>query len=709
MSKRNTGFSLLPIWLKVSILVTETFFVLILGTVVVYHFAELQRIEREKGGAEHALSLADSLSDLSRYSAECTLFSINQPEAEAHLQSCEEAKSEFEQRASARGPDYLHLPDETISSINHRDTTHFSSYSLKITGTEEHIRAVLDDYFKVYTGTGVQLSSLSEVYTTGRLVLVHLPELYAYLIMTRDEAVHAQGLDASYSHLLQTQGAVYRIVEQAENTMRVLVQTVANKEIEKISTQLIDLHSQITDYFEFLEQTKLAATGQSSYQRNIEQMSIVGELLDDVKSLNISLSERFLFYLDQQYAETQQRLILVFGMTLALQALLLVLYGAIARTFADAKSSASKLAANLAKQDKMFSIIGHELRTPASALKMQIDELVTQGSREPRLKELSHTAEHLLDVLDDMRVGSSTSISDEFKVEAEFSVYQLCEEVVHSLYFLASRYKVNLHFNASNYANISSYGRKKQIRQIVINLVKNAILHSEGSRVELRLQTEEQTDKTSFSVQVLDNGAGIKDSLKASLFEAFERGESKSSGTGLGLYVSRQLAKEMEGGDLTLRDNPTGGSIFELRFTLYNFDPELEEDSTAVSLIQGKRILFVEDTPTLLMLGHAILARSGAEVIDASHGKDALARFEDGDYDLVITDIMMPEMDGYELTRQLRERGFAKPIIGVTGATVGSEADRLLDSGADSVLPKPLTLENLNAALRAIDDSGKSE
>ena len=103
------------------------------------------------------------------------------------------------------------------------------------------------------------------------------------------------------------------------------------------------------------------------------------------------------------------------------------------------------------------------------------------------------------------------------------------------------------------------------------------------------------------------------------------------------------------------------------------------------------------------MLGKTILTREGAEVVDVENGQLALEAYSKQTFDLVITDIMMPVMDGYELTETLRSWGATLPIIGVTGATVGNEADNLLAKGADRVMPKPLNLDNLETALKEID------
>lgn len=119
-------------------------------------------------------------------------------------------------------------------------------------------------------------------------------------------------------------------------------------------------------------------------------------------------------------------------------------------------------------------------------------------------------------------------------------------------------------------------------------------------------------------------------------------------------------------------------------------------------LLQNLKILLVEDTPMLRMIASKILTQNGAIVTEAEDGIIGLNQASTGDFDLVITDIMMPNCDGYELTVRLREQGFVNPIIGVTGATVGSEAERLIACGANAVLPKPLTLLSITEELKKL-------
>lgn len=121
--------------------------------------------------------------------------------------------------------------------------------------------------------------------------------------------------------------------------------------------------------------------------------------------------------------------------------------------------------------------------------------------------------------------------------------------------------------------------------------------------------------------------------------------------------------------------------------------------ATANASISSKRILFVEDTPTLRLMGKAMLEKAGAEVEIAPDGHEALAVLEQICPDLVLTDILMPNMDGIELTSRLRREGYTSPIIGITASTAGTETQQLLESGADRVLAKPLVLSDLEAVL----------
>jgi CheY-like chemotaxis protein len=249
------------------------------------------------------------------------------------------------------------------------------------------------------------------------------------------------------------------------------------------------------------------------------------------------------------------------------------------------------------------------------------------------------------------------------------------------------------------------------LRQIATNALKNAALHSGGHNAWVSLTTEVIDDQTNrMTVRFEDDGKGIPQDLRERVFEAFGRGESQSEGTGLGLFIITELASAVNG-SFRYFDSEKGGAGFELvcecsRYTADHSDDDQEvvDPQLLEATLVGKQVLFAEDQLTIQMLTKAQLTKAGANVEACSNGAIALERFKDMNPDLVITDAMMPEMDGYELCRQLRSNGFEGPIIAVTAATIGDERDRLLEVGVDAVLPKPINIDELKLTLVRWED-----
>lgn len=377
------------------------------------------------------------------------------------------------------------------------------------------------------------------------------------------------------------------------------------------------------------------------------------------------------------------------------------------------RNAESQLKETIARQDQMFSIIGHELRTPAATIAMLIDEQVGTTEAAQSLAEIKRQALHLLSIIDDMKLATNRRFSAESVQNTEpLYVFATLERSIRGIAVLAEaeHFYISLEGKQANpYGHI---GSPKAIQQIVQNLLKNAILHSGGDSAVVVMEFEHLPEEyTHFVISVTDNGKGIDVDYQSRMFDAFDRGDTAAEGTGLGLHICRELAQHMPDGDLVYRDAPGGGACFELSFTVKkNLKPPLQtEASDQQSLVAGKRVLLVEDTATLRMLGKALLQRQGAVVQEVEDGVQALAVIDQFNPDLVLTDIMMPNMNGYQLTAELRKRGFIKPIIGVTGATVGMESAQLIESGADRVLAKPLTPQGVETVLRSLSISPSKE
>jgi len=377
----------------------------------------------------------------------------------------------------------------------------------------------------------------------------------------------------------------------------------------------------------------------------------------------------------------------------------------------ELNSSITELNSVRAQQDKIFAIVGHELRTPASAIKMLLNEEKQINNESHNVAEADQHATHLLNILDDMRLAASDGALLEVQSEGakQVKVFQTLKSCIIALQPLADKHKFTIDLNGSVANPLGHTGNPKVIQQIVQNLIKNAILHSKGSMINVSMEYEHlENNKTHFTVEVRDNGTGIPVEFQARMFKACERGDTVSDGTGLGLNVAYELAGILDNGKLFYRDNPEGGAIFTLGFTFEKLIEKPNNQKLTHDSIEGLKILLAEDTPTLRLLGKNILERAGATVQVAVDGEEALSILVNFDPDVVLTDIMMPNMNGYELAEALRKRDFTKPIIGVTGATVGMEAKRLIENGANTVLAKPLTVLGLETALKSIneDDAG---
>lgn len=249
-------------------------------------------------------------------------------------------------------------------------------------------------------------------------------------------------------------------------------------------------------------------------------------------------------------------------------------------------------------------------------------------------------------------------------------------------------------------------GDAMRLRQILLNLLGNAIKFAQAGEVRLRLLSAGEE----LRFQVTDTGIGMNEAQIARIFQPFEQadvGTTRShGGTGLGLSISLALAKMM-GGSLTVDSEPNIGSCFELRLPLPATEPSrrpLLDDSTLADTqsLAGLHLLAVDDVALNLMVLEDLLSHEGARVTTARDGQEALTRLEESDadaVDLVLMDVQMPVMDGYEATRRIRAGWPDLPVIGLTAHAMSEERDRCLNAGMVAHLTKPIDLEALLAAI----------
>ncbi len=405
-------------------------------------------------------------------------------------------------------------------------------------------------------------------------------------------------------------------------------------------------------------------------------------------------------------------------------------------------------AASRAKSEFLANM-SHEIRTPLTAV-LGFTDVILDANLEPQVHDAATTikrnGKHLLGII--------TDILDLSKVEAgklhmdleRCHPYQVVADVV-SLMRVQAEGKglsVSVFYRGPIPETIETDAAR--LRQILLNLVGNAVKFTELGGIELRVQLTDGPDQTSrLRFDVVDTGIGMTEDQTSALFRPFHQVDTSASrrfgGTGLGLAISRRLA-EMLGGDLTVESQPGDGSTFSLVIATGSLDgvPESNPTEEAIAApIQPKppreepvqsrpalpklngRILLAEDGPDNQRLISFLLKKAGAEVVLAVNGKEALEKAlaifpgygrrssdQHEPIDLVLMDIQMPVMDGLEATRLLRSAGYDRPILALTAHAMNHDVRQCLDAGCDAHLAKPIEREQFVTTVARFLDEGRA-
>jgi PAS domain S-box-containing protein len=389
--------------------------------------------------------------------------------------------------------------------------------------------------------------------------------------------------------------------------------------------------------------------------------------------------------------------------------------------------------------------MSHEIRTPLGAM-LGFAELL----REPGLIETER--QNYVDIL--LRNGEQLSIIindilDLSKVEAghlviapaAMSPRRILAEVIALLRLKAEAKSLALEVSESPSTPQVLHSDPVRFKQILMNLIGNAIKFTNTGGVRVRSYgSEGHEGKRDLVVEIEDTGVGIEPETQGRLFERFTQADSSMTrrygGTGLGLALSRRLARAMNGDIEIVRSEPGKGTIFKLR--LGDFVRPKEDFSRSDELrepigfqrmivpvrpptanvgteelsnekasrpispkaLAGIRVLVIDDAPDNRQLIERYLMKQGAEIKLASNGNEGLQKALETDPDLVLMDIQMPEMDGYTATSKLRSAGFKKPIIALTAHAMSEERARCIDAGCSDFLTKPVTSKELVSGIQ---------
>ncbi len=373
-------------------------------------------------------------------------------------------------------------------------------------------------------------------------------------------------------------------------------------------------------------------------------------------------------------------------------------------------------AGNVAKA-QFLANMSHEVRTPMNGVLGALD-LLARSELSPEQRKLLDTAtassEALLTVLNEVLDFSKIEAGRLELVEEPFALRAVLRSVVDMLSPMAQRKGLALavEFDPSLPARVK--GDAGRIRQVLLNLIGNAVKFTDHGRVAVRARRTPGGGgaRAAVVVEVEDTGIGIAPEALPRLFTPFFQADQSNrrrfGGTGLGLVISKRLTEAM-GGKLKVESALGRGSTFRISLPLEALEdapaagPEARAAAEARPALGGKALL-VEDNAVNRMLAVAMLNNLGIEVTEAENGQAALEHMERSRFDLVLMDCQMPVMDGFEATREIRAREQAAlasrtPIIAVTANAMSGDAERCLKAGMDAYLAKPYTLQTLRGAL----------
>lgn len=376
-------------------------------------------------------------------------------------------------------------------------------------------------------------------------------------------------------------------------------------------------------------------------------------------------------------------------------------------------------AANRAKST-FLATMSHEIRTPMNAIIGMLElalERADRGEFDRGAIEVAHgSARDLLDlignILDIARIESGRLNLSPVRA----NLREQTEAVVRVFDGLARQKNLRLSLDFDRRAGVDVLVDPVRFRQILANLVGNAIKFTDAGEVSIEIQAEPGPDKRlDIQLRVKDTGPGMAHEDQARAFQPFHQGPegTASGGTGLGLVICRTLC-EMMGGSIQLESEPGHGTRISVALSLLELAPlpprpRQEIPVEALETQSPLRVLVVDDNPANRELLKQQLEHLGHRVIEAEHGKDGLKRWKPGRFDLVISDCNMPVMDGYALARAIRERearcgGTRIPIIGYTANAQQEEHERCRRAGMDACLFKPISLRQLSQQLAMLEE-----
>jgi signal transduction histidine kinase/ActR/RegA family two-component response regulator len=382
-------------------------------------------------------------------------------------------------------------------------------------------------------------------------------------------------------------------------------------------------------------------------------------------------------------------------------------------------------------KSEFLANMSHEIRTPLTAIIGYADIVIEENygrATQERAIVIKRNALHLLGLINDILDLSKVEAGKMEFDEARCSPWDLVRDVVSLMRVRADAKHLEILTGTTGPLPETILTAPLRLRQILVNLVGNAIKFTERGEVRITMQLLANQERPRLCFEVADTGIGMSEEQVAGLFEPFSQGDGSSTrrfgGGGLGLAVSKRLVEAL-GGQIEVQSSLGQGSAFRLIIDpgplngvrlIHPHERQPDGPSPAPSPVKTElhsRVLLVEDGLDNQRLIRLLLTKAGAHVEAVANGQLAVERFDQSlhtgeTFDVILMDMQMPVMDGYSATRELRARGYTGPILALTAHAMSDDRQKCLDAGCDDYMTKPVDRKNLIAAIARWADAARS-